>query len=277
MKGRAECLAGLYPDLTWQSGAGGSSMGCRIKCDMLNTTLTLLVASLFIGSSAVVHAQAVYKCIGSNGQPTYQESPCKTASAKNAEYFFSPAPTPLPTPKAAPAAGVAPQAAPAVTSPKGFTKNPKSPTFRFVYNPTNAPQQFPVAAVESAIISAVNAWNAGCNVNIVYNGTSTKAVQLTQLPTEGSVVRWERLGPAVAGLASPTFGLALTTDTSLLNKQSHLAAVVMHEMGHTLGIMEHLHTGSTMQAGPSSGSPTPTSVDFAACNEEMAKRYGVGG
>jgi len=156
------------------------------------------------------------------------------------------------------------------------------PKFRFVYdplaawpstlfwsyNPAGAPAQFASASVvANAMQSAISKWQAVCKVPAAYAGTTSVDPEHAVLDAENgpqpdqiNVVGWR---PTPAGIAGYTIGYSqpaaegawpivdadVVVDPSKLPDAATLERLLVHELGHVIGL-NHSQFDGTLMSGP---------------------------
>ncbi len=238
---------------------------------------------------AATEVQTVYRCTDAKGKTTFSDSPCNKIGVQGKESTLeiplapaAPPPTKA-TPTTRPAAATLPAAPAAGRLP--LYNGGKPPVIRFFYDTEDAHPDIPPEDVEQAIKLAASQWMRGCPVVIEYGGRkSLRAIK----PEQGLIVRWDKSyldmsHPATVG------GSALPATGGMLDgirmrpggryNQNWFKHMILHEMGHTLGMPHnHLDKSSVMsywQGGmnPSAASPTPE--DYRECKFAMQTWYGV--
>ena len=142
-------------------------------------------------------------------------------------------------------------------------------TVRWRYNDANRPAS--IVASSSATISrlqtAMAKWSAVCNVQFVYEGTTSNAASLATNARDGvNVISWVALPGIATGItyvgASGFTGQMFTLDEAdmLLNYQYNpsLDSTLLHEVGHLLGL-KHSNQENAVMSGPNT-TPDPSTV-----------------
>ncbi len=131
---------------------------------------------------------------------------------------------------------------------------------RWRYNDANRPATIvaTAAAAVGRMQTAMAQWSAVCNVQFVYDGTTSSAASLAAASRDGvNVVAWGALTGNTTGLtyvgASGFQGQTFTLDEAdmVLNYQYNplLDSTLLHEVGHMLGIKHSNQEGAVM-SGP---------------------------
>ena len=163
-------------------------------------------------------------------------------------------------------------------------------TLSYYYNHANAPASITQAMMESTLQAAMARWSNVCNVNFVYKGSTSRAVNLDVndgVPTIG----WGPLTGARAsfgGYTNAWWSSTKMTDANIIiNTQPaapgapfdadslpQLVGLMAHEIGHALGIQHSNVKNSIMYAAPYNSlsfQRTLRGDDVAAC----VKIYGA--
>lgn len=123
------------------------------------------------------------------------------------------------------------------------------------YNPTGEPQSVR-GRVSNLIERALQQWNTRCGLQLHYEGlTEAKASE----PGQPVVVGWGDISPDHGGEALVGYGVVerryhITAGTVVINRLghmtiNHLQYVLLHEMGHVIGI-DHVDSHDTVMSGP---------------------------
>ncbi len=157
-------------------------------------------------------------------------------------------------------------------------------TIRWRYNDANRPSNI-VASTSAAVDrlqTAMGKWSTVCNVQFVYDGTTSNAASLAAGSRDGvNVIAWSALTGNMTGItyasASGFQGQAFTLDEAdmTLNYQFNplLDSTLLHEVGHLLGI-KHSNLENAVMSGPNAAPDVSTTYtalttlqadDIAAC------------
>ncbi len=133
-------------------------------------------------------------------------------------------------------------------------------TVRWRYNDASRPSSI-VASASAAVAriqAAMGRWSAVCNIQFVYDGTTTSAASLATSTRDGvNVIAWGTLSGNTTGVtyagASGFTGSAFTLDEAdmVINAQfnPNLDSTLSHEVGHMLGLKHSDQEGAVM-SGP---------------------------
>lgn len=237
---------------------------------MIGMTKSVLVTALAALLLQAAHADTVYRCVDGKGKTTYSDDACDKMPAGGKQQKV----LTLVHPPVVARKPVAPQ------TPVRQKKLPvKEAVFRLFYNTQDAPIEIADLKVEALIRQAARAWSKNCKVNIQYGG---KTDYKGKSSAERVVVRWSpdqftASHPAMegirpAGLGGPQHGISLLPRVS----DEHLLHVLVHELGHVLGL-RHRHTDltSVMSYLASPSLTEPSAGDYAACNLAMQRQFGI--
>ena len=165
-------------------------------------------------------------------------------------------------------------------------------TVRWRYNDANRPAN--IVASSSATVArvqtAMGKWSAVCNVQFVYDGTTTNAASLATNTRDGvNVIAWAALAGTTTGItyvgASGFTGQMFTLDEGdmLVNYQYNpsLDSTLLHEVGHLLGL-KHSNQESAVMSGPNTApDPSTTYTGLAALQADdiagCVSLYGASG
>lgn len=137
------------------------------------------------------------------------------------------------------------------------------------YNDASRPTSIvaSAAAAVERIQSAMSRWSAVCNIQFVYDGTTTSAASLASSTRDGvNVISWGALSgntTAVTYVGASSFtGSNFTLDEAdmLINSQfnPNLDSTLSHEVGHLLGL-KHSDQEGTVMSGPNTA-PDPSTA-----------------
>lgn len=141
-------------------------------------------------------------------------------------------------------------------------------TVHWRYNDSNRPVTLvaSAAAAVSRMQAAMAKWSAVCNVQFVYDGTTTNAASLATGSRDAvNVIAWAALTGNTTGItyagASGFQGQMLTLDEAdmTLNYQYNplLDSTLLHEVGHMLGI-KHSNQENAVMSGPNTAPDVST-------------------
>ncbi|PWF44304.1 DUF4124 domain-containing protein [Massilia glaciei] len=242
----------------------------------LSSGLRLVALSAALVIAAPGAAGELFRCVEADGKVTYSNSTCSAIGNAGKESAIAyPA---APPPSARRPATVAARAgrAPMPAAPK------RKAVIRLFYDPTDAPIEHPVEKVESMIRQAVSLWTSECAVYLEYAGTaprvargSPEAVSVFWLPALAGIRHPAHDAFLMGGYGSLHSGIALHTRKG----DDRLAFVIMHEMGHVLGL-RHIHEDrrsvmSYLRDESWQHDLQPTAGDYLQCNWAMKKYYGI--
>lgn len=238
--------------------------------------LCLRFNALLVPLVIAAHGSAgeLYKCVEASGKVTYSNTACKVIGNAGAERAIA-------YPDAPP-----PSAARAATTPRTSGVTPAQPKpqaiIRLFYDPIDAPIEHPIPQVEAMIRNAVSLWNSECAVYLEYAGRAPKvargspeAVSIFWMPGLAAVRHPADDSFGIGGYGSLQSGIALHTRKA----DDELAFVIMHEMGHVLGL-QHIHEDRRSVMSYLRGESwkydlQPTAGDYLQCNLSTKKRFGT--
>ena len=144
-------------------------------------------------------------------------------------------------------------------------------TVRWRYNDTNRPAaaSASAAATVASIRAAMGKWSAVCAITFVYDGETTNRASLANSGTRDAVnvVTWGTINSGVAALTyvstSNASASVPTLDEadmviSIAPGSIGLDAVLLHEVGHMLGL-KHSNLENTVMSGPNTA-PDPSTT-----------------
>ena len=148
---------------------------------------------------------------------------------------------------------------------------------RWRYNDTNRPAAVSASllATTASIRAAMDKWSAVCAVTFVYDGTTTNGASLAAGGTRDAInaITWGTPGSGVAALtylatSSSSAGVATLAEAdmviSIAQGSSGLDAVLLHEVGHMLGL-KHSNVENAVMSGPNTApDPSTTYTQIAA-------------
>jgi hypothetical protein len=225
-----------------------------------------LVAAMAV-SSALQAQPTVYRCTDATGKTSYKDAPCNAEGGNDKQLLLR-----LPVNPLAPVATGA--------RPKSVYKAPVRASITLYYDPTDEPMEHPTAEVEGIIRFAVQAWMAGCQVDLQYAG---KAPYREEGSIERVSIRWRQDYMRVRHPADPRSGIAGTgsmrTGIELTTRITDLKSTFVHELGHVLGL-GHNHEDVTsvmsyLRGEAVRGRAQPSASDFLACNLSIKQMFGT--
>lgn len=237
---------------------------------LIPTTRLAQLACLGAALALPAKAGTLYRCTEANGKITYSDTTCVANANAGAEAAIA-------FPKAPPRPVGTIARAPAKAQPKRRTAS-----MALFYDPANAPREHPVGQMETLIQQAVAAWTSGCAVQLDYMGT---APHVAQGSAEHVSIRWSadlmrarhpaNAAAGIGGTGSMETGVALNQRVS----DASLAHILVHEIGHVLGIA-HIHEDgnsvmSYLPDGDLTNNLQPSAADYLACNRAMKKRFSL--
>ena len=234
---------------------------------------TTVFAALIALTICLPVAAQTYRCVSASGEKIFRDTPCPSNAKVKEEYFFE-APT-LPSPTASQQ-----EHGNSIKLPP-FKKHKESPTIRISHDPRGMPAKFSLNVVERAIQAALGKWNEGCNVNLLFSGSTRTAAPLKQSAETGYMIQWEavgysREGARVGGLGGISYGVTLSSID--MHSEAMLRSVIAHELGHVLGI-SHIHEdrNSVMSylRHREEGTLQFSASDYLSCNIAMNSRFGI--
>ncbi len=144
-------------------------------------------------------------------------------------------------------------------------------TVRWRYNDANRPAAASPSstAMLASMRAAMDKWSAVCSVSFVYDGETTNGASLATGSTRDAVnaITWDTLASGVAALtyvasSSATAGSPTLEEAdmvvSIAQGSVGLDAVLLHEVGHLLGL-KHSNIENAVMSGPNSALDPSTS------------------
>ncbi len=228
---------------------------------------TILIVLVLVAATRPAIGQTAFRCIDAAGKVAFQDEPCAVPAGQSEVLLRDKA------------QAVSPEQRKSMW--KGYTP-PKVAAITFYYDPADQPVGFSAAQLESDLRAAIAGWSAGCHVRLSYGG---QRPALRPGTAEGVPVRWapeymRMAHPAdarsgIAGTGSLTDGIALKPRF----QEGHMVSVLMHEMGHVLGLPhDHADKQSVMsylRDESARRNPRPSSGDYQACNASMQRMFGI--
>ena len=142
----------------------------------------------------------------------------------------------------------------------GFAGN----LIRWRYNDANRTATAGVPIVASAaetvtrMQTAMAKWTAACNINFVYDGTTTLPASLATGNSDSfNVIAWGAIAGSTTGVAYSAAGgppggpFTLTESDIVINKDfnPNVDVTMLHEVGHMIGL-DHSNVANTVMSGP---------------------------
>lgn len=165
-----------------------------------------------------------------------------------------------------------------------------TPRVKFYYNPAQQPDSVATEDVEHLLAEAAGQW-AACGVRLVYAGQSTKApdakdgvntvgwVDRLRKSQGGSMRTIEVMADTRMVASSATHDIRefdIQLSRWKLQNQTVLAATILHELGHAMGLMGHsTEPGSVMELATAAWADEPLQLsenDLAVCQSVYAGR-----
>jgi hypothetical protein len=227
----------------------------------------ILGAVIALAAGGASQAQpTVYRCTDATGKTSYKDAPCNAEGGNDKELLLRLPVNPPPV-----AAGA---------RPKSVYKAPVRASITLYYDPNDEPMEHPTAEVEGIIRFAMQAWMAGCQVDLQYAG---KAPYRDGGSIERVSIRWRQDYMRVRHPADPRAGIAGTgsmrTGIELTTRITDLKSTFVHELGHVLGL-GHNHEDVTsvmsyLRGEAVRGRAQPSASDFLACNLSIKQMFGT--